>query len=94
MKEKIAARLKRIRISRGLSMRELAERTQIPVSTYREWEYGRAIQGEPYIALAAALEVSVKELLSGESSDKDRIRVAIHNVELSIKELKLEVMSL
>ena len=46
-------------------MTEVAARTGVPLTTYREWEYGRAIQGEPYGAIAKVLEVSLEELLPG-----------------------------
>jgi transcriptional regulator with XRE-family HTH domain len=94
MKEKLYVRLKRLRIQRKLSMKELAEAIQVPLSTYREWEYGRAIQGEPYLALAEVLQVTVKELLSGESKEEDQIRKALYKVERALEDLKLEVLSL
>ncbi|MNT06136.1 hypothetical protein D3C72_1407900 [compost metagenome] len=37
----------------------------IPVSTYRDWEYGKQIKGEPYVDLAKVLDVSLTELLTG-----------------------------
>lgn len=34
---------------------------KVPVTAYREWEYGRPVQGEPYARLAEVLDVSVSE---------------------------------
>ena len=61
----IGNRLRRIRMARGLTTKEVAQAAGVAVSTYREWEYGRAIQGEPYVALSRVLGVSLLELLTG-----------------------------
>jgi len=42
----------------------VAERAGISASTYRYWEYGKKIKGEPYIELALALNVSLTELFT------------------------------
>ena len=59
-------RLRDFREGRRLSMRELARLINVPETTYREWEYGRAIRGEPYVKLARALGVSLEDLLGDE----------------------------
>lgn len=59
-------RLRNFRENRRLSMRELARLINVPETTYREWEYGRAIRGEPYVKLARALGVSLEDLLGDE----------------------------
>ena len=41
----IGKKLKRLRIQRDLTMREVAAGIQVPLTAYREWEYGRAIRG-------------------------------------------------
>jgi transcriptional regulator with XRE-family HTH domain len=56
-------RLREFREDRRLSMRDLARLINVPETTYREWEYGRAIRGEPYVKLAKALGVSLEDLL-------------------------------
>lgn len=59
-------RLRRLREAKGLSSKEVARRIGKPETTYREWEYGRAIQGEkPYVALSKVYGISVYELLGG-----------------------------
>lgn len=50
-----------------LSAREVASRVGVSVSTYRDWENGRAIKGEPYTKLAEVLGVHVLEVLEGRS---------------------------
>lgn len=46
---KFGTRLKRLRSQAGLTAEQVAKKLKFATSTYREWEYGRAIQGEPYI---------------------------------------------
>lgn len=60
-------RLKRLRKQRELSVREIAQRIGVPISTYREWENGRLIQGPtPYLMISKTLNVSLHELFTGE----------------------------
>ncbi len=67
-------RLKRFRNSRNLSIANIATKTGVPTSTYREWEYGRSITGgEPFVKLANAFDVSVYELLTGEKPNIDEL---------------------
>ena len=47
-------------------MREAAHRTGVPETTYREWEYGRQIRGEPYRKIAEAFNISVGMLFGEE----------------------------
>jgi transcriptional regulator with XRE-family HTH domain len=64
--ESFHQRLKRIRKQRELSVREIAQRIGVPISTYREWENGRLIQGPaPYLLIAKTLNVSLHELFTG-----------------------------
>ena len=50
-------------------MRKAAQLIGVPETTYREWEYGRQIRGEPYLKIAKAFGISVSELLGAESSN-------------------------
>ncbi len=74
-------------------MKEMAQKIDVPVTTYREWEYGRAIQGEPYVAISEVLEVSLYELLTGTSKDKNRVNLALLDAENALRKIRLEVMS-
>ncbi len=60
--EPIAKRLKKLREARHLTIKEAATLIGVPQTTYREWEYGRAIRGEPYIRIAKAFNISLDEL--------------------------------
>lgn len=92
--ERFHVRLKRLRELRRLTMRDLAKAVGVPESTYREWEYGRAIQGEPYVAIAAALEVTLHELLSGEKPTFARVLERIDQIQNQLEALRAEVASL
>lgn len=74
-------------------MKKVAKALEVPESTYREWEYGRAIQGEPYLEIAALLEVTLHELLSGKKPGRANVLEKIEQIESSLRELKAEVES-
>jgi len=61
---KISERLRELRKKKKLSLASVALAIDVPVSTYRDWEYGKAIRGEPYERLAELFEISLAELLS------------------------------
>ena len=61
----VGERIREFRVRKSLSVSELARRVEVSVSTLREWENGRSIQGEPYSRLARELGVHVLELLEG-----------------------------
>lgn len=64
-KEEIGTRLRRLRLKSKLSLKQVSEHLQIPLSTYRDWEYGSSIKGEPYLGLAHLFRVSLMEILNG-----------------------------
>ena len=84
----LAARLIRLRKAKSLSASEVARRLSVSTSTYREWEYGRAIKGEPYIKLAQVFEVSLSELLLGEEAGRQEIKRRITEIETIAREVK------
>jgi transcriptional regulator with XRE-family HTH domain len=45
--ESLGKRLKRLRTEKNLSVKDVAEALEVPVTTYREWENERKIVGEP-----------------------------------------------
>lgn len=60
--ESFGQRLKKLRLRAAFSQKQVAERAGVSASTYRDWEYGKKIKGEPYADLASALNVSITEL--------------------------------
>ncbi len=63
MNEVMGARLKKLRLAKGLGVNEMALRLNKPVNTYRDWEKGRAHHERPYLQLAIILDVSIGTLL-------------------------------
>ncbi|WP_413561563.1 helix-turn-helix domain-containing protein [Bdellovibrio sp. HCB209] len=90
----MAQRLKRLRKEKELSAQALAERAGIPVTTYREWENGRQILGEPYEKLAQALNVSLYEILTGKTPKLADAFTKIEEIESQLKSLRSHLGSL
>jgi len=94
MNESFANRLRTLRKSRRLTMKEVATKLGVPSTTYREWEYGRSIQGaEPYLKLAEVLAVSLRELLGGAKSDSRKIWRDLEAAERHLAEVRKELSS-
>lgn len=83
--ETIGKRLRKFREARGLSVTKVAAFVGVSESTYRDWEQGRAIQGEPYPKLAEVFAVGLTELVVGERSDRDWIFGELEQLERIIK---------
>jgi transcriptional regulator with XRE-family HTH domain len=78
----MAHRLQSFRKNIGLTSKEVARRISVAESTYRAWEAGRAIRGEPYLRLAETFRVSLGELFSGEPPhSSDELNLAISKLE-------------
>ena len=87
----IGQRLRLLRKERGLSMKEVAQKVGVSVSTYRDWEYGRAIQGEPYVKLSEVFQVPVTEILTGKRSSAERVAELIAEIERLVGHLKTQL---
>jgi transcriptional regulator with XRE-family HTH domain len=86
-------RLKHLREERDLGVAELAKKIGIPASTYREWEYGRAIKGEPYVGIANALNISLQELMTGEKPNKNQLLKKFEHLESQFSGFKNDLLS-
>lgn len=86
-------RLKHYRVKKGIQVKEMAEKLNIPLSTYRDWEYGRSIKGEPYEKIANILNISISELLTGKSSTPKEIMKQVIELECNLKQLRKELES-
>jgi transcriptional regulator with XRE-family HTH domain len=92
--EPLHKRLKRLREARQISTAEMARQIRVPMTTYREWEYGRSIKGEPYLAIAKVLEVGVYELLCGEKvSSKRELLETLDGAVDSLQRLRADLLS-
>jgi transcriptional regulator with XRE-family HTH domain len=91
--ETMSKKLRRLREERKLSQKQVSEHISVPVSTYRDWEYGREISGEPYTKLAEIFGVGLHEILGLESSKNSQdllesiksLKQAINQVEKAIQ---------
>lgn len=83
--ESLGKRLHRLRSIKNFSQSDVARIIGVSPSTYREWELGREIKGEPYEKLASAFEVSLSELLTGKSSEVEEYLVRIEDAVKSIR---------
>lgn len=90
----IGTRMKKRRLEKGLSLKQISLRAGVPVSTYREWEYGRKIIGEPYLQLSLALEMSLFELITGRKPQKRGILAKLDEINLICRDLKESLESL
>lgn len=81
-------RLRALRTSQSLSISEVAKATGVAESTYRDWEYGRQIMGEPYEKLAKVFNTSLSFLMTGEShefaTDLERIERIVRNLKTKL----------
>ena len=69
----------------------MARQIQVAPSTYREWEYGRAIKGEPYAKLAQVFQTTLSELLLGEEARSSTIRKDLQEVEEILQRIKSRI---
>lgn len=89
----ISKKLKRLRQSHKppLTMKQAAKLIGVPETTYREWEYGRAIRGEPYLQIAKAYGVSLEYLLGPVDESKDSIEDDFDKLLSDLSRLKEKV---
>ena len=93
LKSSLGTRIRKLRNNRSLSATEVANSLGVSVSTYREWENGRAIRGEPYAKLAKILQVTLSELLTGETSEFSKILQEFNDLEEQLKKFKQTLYS-
>ena len=91
--QNLCHRLKKYREAKGLKVRDVAAFVGVSVSTYRDWEYGRSIKGEPYQKLAEIYGVSLHQLLTGKPASPKLIFEKIEKLESDLRHLKKELES-
>jgi transcriptional regulator with XRE-family HTH domain len=87
-------RLKKLRERKGLTVKEAAKLIDVPMTTYRDWEYGRAVTGEPYVKIAKAFGVSLNWLLDFTDEEQPNPEEIIDRVVNDLQQLKSEISSL
>jgi transcriptional regulator with XRE-family HTH domain len=80
--------MRRRRIELRKKPSEIALIVGVSESTYRDWENGRKIQGEPYKLIAKALDLSVSELLELESPSQEYIKKELSEIENHVKNIR------
>ena len=81
----LGERLRKSREQKGLSISEVARRLNVSPSTYRDWEYGREIKGEPYTAICSLFDISYSFLFTGKELE---VEESLKKIELCIKKIR------
>jgi transcriptional regulator with XRE-family HTH domain len=80
-------RIKQLRKQKNITIAEIARKLKIAPSTYREWEQGRLIKGEPYMQLADIFEVSLSELITGDGG-RESILSDLNKIDQIVKGIR------
>jgi transcriptional regulator with XRE-family HTH domain len=91
--ETLAHRLRKLRKDKNLSAKDVAQELGVAISTYREWEYGRLIKGEPYAKLAEIYGVSVSELITGKKISPVNLLDQLEHIQDQLRLFKKDLSS-
>ena len=83
--ETLGERIRELREKRGFSIAEASRKISVSPSTFRDWEYGREIKGEPYVKIANYFGVSLNYLLTGQKLDVEN---SLQEIEKHIKTIR------
>ena len=86
--EPLHERFRRLRLEREFSVKEFAKQIGVAESTYREWEYGRALVGPPFIKMAEVLKIPISTLLTGKTVDTQWILDELRSFEEQLAKLR------
>lgn len=92
-KRSLGNRLKTLREKKGLTVKEVSDKIGVPITTYREWENGRKIVGEPYAQLSKVFEISVFELITGEKASSTELFKSVEIIEIELQKIKQNLLS-
>ncbi len=91
----ISKKLKNRREELGVKVKDVAQYVGVAESTYRDWENGRSIQGEPYKELAEILNLSIGQLLGIDERDViQSFLLEVTRLEKSISAIRLSATKL
>lgn len=85
--------LSALRKKKNLTAHEVATAIGVATSTYRDWESGRAITGNPYKKMTEIYEVSLAQLFGIQEEDKTKQLEKIEELEKLLRELKLALIT-
>lgn len=82
---KLAQKIRQLRLERKMTLKEAAKYLEVPVSTYRDWEYGRRMPADAILKLAEAFDVPMTVFTKREASPGDDLRKAIDLMEEALR---------
>lgn len=82
------------RQEKRLNVKEVARQIGVSESTYRDWENGRKIQGEPYLKISETLDISLSALMGVEKDTAANVLDEVKAIEEHVKRLRKHVLSL
>lgn len=80
--------LKKRRLALNKKPSQIALKIGVAESTYRDWENGRRIQGEPYKKIAEALEMNILDLLGIKQEGRRYVEEQLERMESCIKNIR------
>jgi transcriptional regulator with XRE-family HTH domain len=78
----ISDQLKKLRSKKEYSVTKCAVSIGVSPSTYRDWENGRAIRGEPYTKIASLFSISLSELFG---LNECELSLELENIDLALE---------
>ena len=92
---KIGEILKSRREELGLKVKDVSGFVGVADSTYRDWENGRKIQGEPYLQLAEILNMSLMQIFGVEKDiNAQKLYLELIDIEDRVKNIRIRVNQL
>ncbi len=82
---KIAQRIRKLRLERKMTLKETANLLDVPVSTYRDWEYGRKMPADAILKLSEAFDVPITVFTHREMNPGSDLQRAIDLIEEALK---------
>lgn len=75
---KTAQRMRELRLEKNMTLKETAFLLEVPVSTYRDWEYGRKVPADIISKLAEIFDVPISIFsMKGPTSTVELKRAAV-----------------
>lgn len=91
---KFGNRLRDLRKQSGLTIKQVSKKLGVAESTFRDWEQGRLIKGEPYVKISKLFNVSLYELMTGETGNLAPIFTKLNDVKSTIEHIEKDIGSL